>query len=326
MRAVRFDHFGSPASLLLQEFPTPTLNQDEVLIEIHAAAVNPSDVKNVTGSMKHTTLPRTPGRDFAGIVVAGEESLIGTEVWGTGGDLGFTRDGSHAEYIVLPKSAVSQKPKTLTMEQAGLVGVTYVTASLCLLAAQLQAGETVLVIGGTGGVGSAAVQIAKWKGAQVISTVRRETDRKIAEENGADVVVDLAQEDLRSAVHAATGNQGANIIIDTVGGSMVKTCLESLAPQGCLVEISAPVKEPEVSFNLLDFYRRQLRLFGVNSLESDVTACASILTELAPGFETQKLHPPTDITTYQLEDVVKAYEQVSNRSATSKAVLTPKKI
>jgi NADPH:quinone reductase-like Zn-dependent oxidoreductase len=174
MRAVRFDNFGSPSNLKVQELPKPVLKQDEVLVEVHAAAVNPSDVKNVTGSMKHTTLPRIPGRDFAGVVIAGEESLINTEVWGTGGDLGFTRDGSHAEYIVLPKKAVSQKPKTLSMQQAGLVGVTYVTAWLCLInAAQLQAGETVLVIGATGGVGSAAMQIAKWKGAEVIGTVRR---------------------------------------------------------------------------------------------------------------------------------------------------------
>lgn len=129
---------------------------------------------------------------------------------------------------------------------------------------------------------------------------------------------------MRSHISSATNNKGANIIIDTVGGTMVKACLESLAPQGRLVEITANVKEPDVTFNILDFYRRQLRLLGVNSLEFDVTACAAILTELADGFETKALRPPTSIEAYQLEDVVKAYEQVQNRSTSSKVVLTPK--
>ena len=89
---------------------------------------------------------------------------VGTEVWSTGGDIGFTRDGSHAEYIVLPKDAVRPKPSTLSMEEAGSAGVTYVTAWLSVIeAGGLTAGETLLVIGATGGVGSAAMQIAKWK-------------------------------------------------------------------------------------------------------------------------------------------------------------------
>lgn len=131
--------------------------------------------------MEHTTLPRTPRRDFAGVVVEGPENLVGTEVWGTGGDIGFTRDGSHAQYIVLPKEAVRPKPSTLSMEEAGSAGVTYVTAWLSVIeAGGLVAGETLLVIGATGGVGSAAMQIAKWKGARVIGTIRRESDREHA--------------------------------------------------------------------------------------------------------------------------------------------------
>ncbi|MGD1703094.1 alcohol dehydrogenase catalytic domain-containing protein [Dapis sp. BLCC M229] len=71
-----------------------------MLVEIHAASINPSDVKNILGVMENTTLPRTPGRDFVGVVVPGAPNLIGTEVWGTGGDIGFIRDGSHASHLV----------------------------------------------------------------------------------------------------------------------------------------------------------------------------------------------------------------------------------
>src|SRR5271170_6473314 len=100
MRAVVVRQFGHPNLLKIEEVPTPEPGNGEALVEIRAAAVNPSDVKNVQGTMHGTTLPRIPGRDFAGIVVRGPDELIGREVWGTGGDIGFTKDGSHAQFIL----------------------------------------------------------------------------------------------------------------------------------------------------------------------------------------------------------------------------------
>ncbi len=326
MRAIRFEHFGSPEQLQLQELRFPNLSPGEVLVEVHAAAINPSNVKNVSGNMENTTLPRTPGRDFAGIVVQGPENLIGAEVWGTGGDIGFTCDGSHAEYIVLPQDAIRVKPRNLSMEQAGSVGLTYVTAWLSIMdAAQLKVGETLLVIGATGGVGSAAMEIAKWQGARVLGTVRRKSDREQAQQFQADVVINLAVEQLRDAVFAATEGKGANVILDTVGGSMVEQCLEVLAQKGRLTEISAPAKEPRVSFDLRDFYHRESRLIGVDSHVQGVSGCAPILEALTSGFEAGALLAPSVIESYALEDAVKAYEQVLNRITTIKVVLTPKR-
>ena len=327
MLAVRIDHFGPPSELLIQELPKPNLASDEVLVEVHAAGINPSDVKNVSGNMQHTTVPRTPGRDFAGIVVEGSQSLIGTEVWGTGGDIGFTRDGTHAQYIALPKEALTPKPRKFSMEEAGSIGVTYVTAWLCIDAAQLAAGETVLVIGATGGVGSAAMQIAKWKGAHVLGTVRRESDRDLAQQSGADIVINLADKELSEAVLAATDSKGASVILDTVGGPMFEPCLQSLAHKGRLTEISSPAKERRVGFDLIDFYHRESRLFGVDSRALDACACASILGRLTPGFEAGALRPPVaGINRYSLQDAITAYEQVLNRSATGKVMLAPKSI
>lgn len=327
MLAVRIDQFGSPSELLIQELPIPNLAADQVLVEVHAAGINPSDVKNVAGTMQHTTLPRTPGRDFAGIVVEGPEHLVGVEVWGTGGDIGFTRDGTHAQYIALPRDAVAPKPASLSMDEAGSIGVTYVTAWLCLNAAQLVAGETVLVIGATGGVGSAAMQIAKWQGARVLGTIRREGDRTLAQKSGADQVINLADEELSAAVLAATDGQGASVIIDTVGGPMVEPCLKSLAPRGRLTEISSPAKERRVCFDLIDFYHRESRLLGVDSRALDAQACAEILGMLTPGFESGVLHPPVaGIHRHSLQDAIAAYEQVLNRSVTGKVMLAPNSI
>src|ERR1700735_177321 len=106
MKAVRFTRHGRPDVLTVEDMPTPSPDPREALVRVEAASVNPSDVKNVQGLMEQTTLPRTPGRDYAGVVEAGPSSWIGAAVWGSGGDTGFTRDGSHAEYIVVPVASL----------------------------------------------------------------------------------------------------------------------------------------------------------------------------------------------------------------------------
>ncbi len=324
MLAVRINSFGPPSELQIQDVPQPGLGLNEVLVEVLAAGINPSDVKNIAGNMQHTTLPRTPGRDFAGIVVCGPDSIIGREVWGTGGDIGFTRDGTHAEYIALPLDAIRPKPRSLSMDEAGSIGVTFVTAYLCLDAAQLTASDTFLVIGATGSVGSAAIQIAKWKGARVLGTVRRESDRELAQQAGADEVINLADKELPELVKAVTQGKGATVILDTVGGLMFEPSLKSLAHKGRLIEISSSAKERRVNFDLIDFYHQEARVFGVDSRVLDARACAEILGKLAPGFESGALRPPiAGINRYPLKDAIAAYEQVLNRSATGKVMLAP---
>src|SRR5947209_9821043 len=102
MRAIRFETFGDPMVLKLANVAAPAGGERTALVRVVAASINPSDVKNVAGAMEQTTLPRIPGRDFAGVVEAGPADWIGAEVWGTGGDVGFTRDGTHAEVIAVP--------------------------------------------------------------------------------------------------------------------------------------------------------------------------------------------------------------------------------
>ena len=153
----------------------PTLAQGEVLVQVMAAAVNPSDVKATLGIMPHAVFPRIPGRDFAGVVVDGPEALKGLQVWGSGGDIGITRNGSHARYLVLPAAAVKEIPKGISMEEAGAVGVPFVTACEGFSrAGGVKAGQTVVVLGANGKVGQAAVQIAARAGAKVIAVQRQD--------------------------------------------------------------------------------------------------------------------------------------------------------
>src|SRR6202453_3347720 len=144
MQALRFHEFGSFDKLRVEAIPDPQPKPGEVVVRIRAASLNPSDAKNVLGRMEGTILPRTPGRDFAGVVVDGPSAMIGAEVWGTGGDIGFTRDGTHAELLVLPVAGVRPKPKHLTFEEAAAVGVNFVTAWIGLVEiAGFREGETV---------------------------------------------------------------------------------------------------------------------------------------------------------------------------------------
>lgn len=322
--ALRFEEFGSPDRLKLCELPKPVLKPDEVLIQVEAAGVNPSDVKNVQGVMKNTTLPRIPGRDFAGTVIEGPDAFMGKKVWGTGGDIGFTRDGSHSRLLVIPQDAVTPIPNSLSLDEAAAVGVAYVTAWLCVVeAAKVQPGETVLVIGATGAVGSAATQIAKWQGAKVFNLIRRPSDGDFVQKNGADEIINMQDAELPLAVASLTENRGLNVIIDTVGGEWVEKCLQLLAPQGRLTEISAPASQRRISFDLIDFYRREARLIGVDSRTQDVVACAKILQTLTAGFEQGFLKPFLNLETYPLSEGVKAYEAVLNRTTSKKIILKP---
>ena len=115
MKALRFSKFGLPSVLRIEETSCPEPRVGEALVKVKAAAINPSDVKNVAGLFSRTTLPRTPGRDFSGVVVAGKK-YEGEDVWSSGPGLGITRDGAQAEYVTIPEEALSLKPRTLSLE------------------------------------------------------------------------------------------------------------------------------------------------------------------------------------------------------------------
>ena len=197
MRALRFAQTGSLDYLAVAEVPVPVPAGSELLVKVEAAAVNPSDTKNVLGKMHDTTLPRTPGRDFAGVVAQGPAEWMGRKVFGTGGDLGFARDGSHAEFVAVPQEAAVTMPQGLTFVQAAAIGLPYLTASAAIgQGARLQRGETILVLGTNGSVGSAAARLAHRLGARVIGVVRTKADLSRSPALPVDAWIDLESTDL----------------------------------------------------------------------------------------------------------------------------------
>ena len=313
MTALRFDRYGPPAVLSLTERPTPVPGPGEALIEVHAAAINPSDVKNVAGAF-HTPLPRVPGRDYAGVVVGGD-APSGQAVWGSGPGFGVTRDGAHARHVVAPADSASAKPAGLSMEQAASVGVPFLTAwSALVTQGRIAAGETVLIVGAAGAVGRAATQIARWKGAAVIPAVRGH-DGVVAA--GA---IDTRAPDMPRAVRERTGGTGADLVLDTVGGALFEPALLSLREGGRHVAI-ASTGARRVSFDLIDFYHNKAHLMGVDSLKLSGPEIASALDLLRPGFESGHLLPFA-VRTWPLARAVEAYE-AAERGGPVKQVLLP---
>jgi NADPH:quinone reductase-like Zn-dependent oxidoreductase len=323
MKALRFNRFGDLSVLQVQDIPQPQTGADELLVRVRAASINPSDVKNVQGRMEGTTLPRTPGRDFAGVVGNGPAELTGQEVWGTGGDVGFTRDGSHAEFIAVPAQGVALKPRRLSMEEAASVGVNYLAAYLGLVqVAAVREGETVLVTGASGGVGTAVVQLAKWKGAGVIAVERRTLPPEKLRDFGIDFQIDVSAGDYDAMVQRVreiTGGQGANIAFDCVGGPLFEPCLKSLGQRGRQINITS-VGTRRISFDLLDFYHRQLALYGVDTRAYHTVASAAILKQLTPGFESGALRSASIESRYSIDQAIEAYKKVGS-GAKGKVVL-----
>jgi NADPH:quinone reductase len=314
MRALRFAEFGSPSVLRIEEVTIPEPSEGEALVHVRAAAINPSDIADVAGRFRNTTLPRTPGRDFAGVVVKGREHE-GEEVWGSAPKLGIERDGSHAEYVVVPAETLSLKPKSLSIAQAAAIGVPFITAWASVVsAAQLQPGETVLVVGAAGAAGQAATQIANWKQAHVIGA-----DITSDAIPGVQSVVDTRTEDLRERVLELTAGRGVDVVFDTVGGPMFEPALRSLRRGGRQVAISSR-GEARVSFNLIDFYHNSSRLLGVDSYDLTARQVGEIFAELLCGFETGALKPPA-IEIVPFEKAVDAYRRMTAGLAKAKQVL-----
>jgi NADPH:quinone reductase-like Zn-dependent oxidoreductase len=322
MRALRFDKTGSLNALKVSDIPKPAPGPNEILIEVKAAAVNPSDIKNVLGGMHETTVPRTPGRDFAGTVVAGPPQLLGQAVFGSGGDLGFRRDGSHAEFVAVPEVAVVLKPASLDPVRAAAVGLPYITAWAALMeVARIQPAETVLIPGATGAVGSAAARIARWRGCRVLGTIRKQSEISKAGDLPVDVWIALGSTELSKGTRAATQGKGADVVFDVVGGPLFEQCLASLARRGRHVAI-ASAGEPLVSFNLIDFYHNESRLLGLDTLKLGFAEAAAILRQLAPGFESGEF-PASDCQTFPLDQAPEIYRQMHESKLKGKVVLTP---
>ncbi len=307
---------------VLVDIPMPQPPEGHAVVEVSAAGINPSDVKAAMGMMPYAIWPRTPGRDYAGKVIAGPAEWIGQEVWGTGGDLGITRDGTHARYLLLPVAALVRRPAHIAAASAAMAGVPFVTAYEGLRRAGLAgAGQTVVVFGSNGKVGQAAIQLASRVGARVIG-VERGGEGYVGHAVSGVSVIDGSRDGIAQRVMELTSQAGADIAYNTVGSPYFAAALESLKVGGRQIVISTP--DRNVPFDIQAFYRRDLQLIGVDSLKLDSARCAAVFRELLPGFEDGSLQsfPVSPGAVVPLAHAREAYIQVLE-GAQDRPVLAP---
>jgi NADPH:quinone reductase-like Zn-dependent oxidoreductase len=299
-----------------------TRGSDDVVVEVKAAGVNPSDVKAAAGLMSYAIFPRTPGRDFAGVVVDGSPEWIGREVFGSSGDLGIRRDGTHASHLVVEAAALVEKPAAISMEEAAGIGVPFVTAIEGFRRAGMPAAQdTVLIMGLNGKVGQAAAQLATWRGARVIGVVRKDEPYE-GHANAPVEVVNSATTDVAARVRGLTGGKGADIVFNTVGDPYFQAAHKSLALAGRQILIAAVNKV--VEFNIFEFYRGRHTYVGVDTLAFSSIESGDRLREALPGFASGHLRPypisPNAI--YPLAEARAAYLAVIG-SSRDRVILRP---
>ena len=323
VRAVRVPSPAGSRDVLtidLAAQPQPTAPAGHAVVRVQAAAINPSDVKASLGLMPQAVWPRSPGRDFAGTVVDGPSAWVGREIYGSAGDVGITRDGSHARWLVLPEAALRERPHNISMDEAGAVGVPFVTAYEGFRRSGMpREGQTVLVLGANGKVGQAAVQLAAMGGANVIAVQRRAGPFEGFACAPVDVI-DASTEDVAARVRELTNGRGANIVYNTVGSAYFEAANKSMAKGATQIFIAT--HDRAVPFDIFAFYRGMHTYVGIDSLALDCIAASAQLDAMRDGFERGLLKPFPVARTFALDDALEAYRAVLSGS-NDRMVLNP---
>ena len=328
MRAAVVKEFGPILSHRLDSLPDPTPGPGEVLVAIKAAAVNFVDSLVVTGKYQFLPArPFAPGKLPAGVVSAlgaGVQDLkVGDRV------LTLAEQGGYAERIAVAARECFQLPPSMSFVDAAAMALVYDTAWFALRErARLRAGESVLVLGATGGGGLAAIGLAKALGAKVLAGVANPAKAPLAKTAGADAIVDLSQDNLREAlraqVFAHNDGNGVDIVLDPVGGDAFEAALRALNWRGRLVVIGfAAGRIPSVKANYLLVKNIEVSGLQVSDYRKRTPELmAQCMEEIFALFEAGKLKPAPTVTR-PLEDFAQALQDVVDRRVAGRVVLVP---
>jgi NADPH:quinone reductase len=328
MRAIVVDAFGPPERLRLREAADPVPGQGQVLVTVNAAPVNYVDLLVVGGSYQFLpTLPFIPGKGPSGVVEALGPGVTGLRV----GDhvLAMAEEGGYAERVAVDAAQSYRLPDEMPFGEAASLSLVYDTAWFALRErARLELGETVLVLGASGGVGHAAVQLARAMGARVLGGIARPERAAMVEAAGAEAIIDLSaaelRETLRAQVHAATQGQGADIILDPLGGSIFKAAVRALAWRGRLVVIGfAAGAIPAIRANYLLLKNIEISGLQISDYRkrrpAQVAAC---FAEIFGLYRQGKIKPASTLI-FPLARAGEALSMLRDRRLAGRAVLDP---
>ena len=323
MRAILCRDWGEPKDLTFEEVEPPPMTDDGVRIRVAAASLNFADVLLIAGTYQvKPELPFTPGIELSGEVI---ECAPGVDRVKPGDRvMSVLGHGAFTEEVVAPAATVNVMPDNMDYVTAASFPVTYATSHLGLVyKAGLTAGETLLVLGATGGVGLTAVEIGKHLGATVIAVAGGADKLKVATEYGADHVIDHQREDVRARIKDVTGGRGADVVWDPVGGSAFEDAFRGVARGGRILIIGfAGGTVQQIPANILLVKNVTVVGYywgGLRELEPDLMAQS--FDEVIGWYADGRLKPHISYT-FDLADAATALETLMQRKSTGKVVLT----
>jgi len=340
MQAVRIHQHGGLEVLQWETCPRPVPGKGQVLVRIKAAAMNHLDLW-VRGGIPKVPLPIILGSDGAGMVAevgsqvtrfsVGDEVLVqpltycgvcsfcqqGLENYcHQFGILGETQDGTQAEFLVVEERNLRQKPPHLSFEEAAAFPLVAQTAYMMLVdRANIQSGETILVWGGTSGIGTMAIQIGKWKSCTVIATGGTPEKLELMRQLGADHVLNHYEEDIRAAVQEITEGHGVQVVFEHVGAVTWQTSLRCLGKGGRIVTCGATTGA-DVSFNLRHLFYKQQSILG--STMGNVAALDAMIDLMEEGI----IKPVID-RSFPMSQIREAHQYLENKQQMGKIILYP---
>lgn len=321
MKAMLCKALGEP--MILEEVSSPIPKKKEVLIEVKACSVNFPDTLMVQGLYQFKpTLPFSPGSDVAGIVKAVGEGVKHVKV----GDkvFGIVPFGGFAEEVVLPSNSVFPMPPMMDYKVAASFMMAYGTSHHALKdRAKLQAGETLLVLGASGGVGLAAVELGKLAGATVIAAASTDEKLALCKKYGADFTINYTNEDLKKRVKELTNGKGVNVVYDPVGGDYTEAALRATAWEGRLLIVGFPAGIAKIPMNLPLLKGCQIVgvFWGSFAMQFPKQNMANTM-ELIQWYAQGKLKPHID-KVYHLAEANQALSDMMNRKTKGKIVIEP---
>ncbi|MBV8207183.1 MAG: NADPH:quinone reductase [Acidobacteria bacterium] len=318
MKAIRVEEFGGPEKLVLREVADPQPGPGQLVVRIRAAGVNPVETYIRTGTYGvKLELPYTPGADGAGEVLRVGEGVSrykpGDRVYAAG-----SMTGTYAEQALCAEAQVHPLPAQATFAQGAALGVPYGTAYRALFhIAHAQPAETVLVHGASGGVGTAAVQLARSRGLTVIGTAGTERGRELVQRNGAHHALDHHAPDFGNQIASLTAGGGVNIILEMLANKNLATDLQIVARFGRVVVIG---NRGTIEINPRDAMTRDARILGMTLFNASPGELAVIHAALGAALESGGIHPVIG-QEIPLAEAARAHQAVMEPGAYGKIVL-----
>jgi NADPH:quinone reductase len=319
MKAIQVHKFGGPEELKLEDIPTPNPDAGQVLVRIHAAGVNPYDTVMRAGTYPiKPALPYTPGSDAAGVIEAIGGSVKKVKV----GDRVYTArtlTGAYAEYALALEDQVYRLPEKISYAQGAAVFVPYATAYHALFhSAQAHASETALVHGASGGVGTAAVQLAHAFGLTIFGTASSAKGLELVTREGAHQVFDHSKPGYTDQIMAATGGRGVDIIVEVAAHINLAADIKMLATNGRVIIVGS---RGEITINPRDLMSRRGYARGFTLWALPAAEMADVHASLGAGMENGTLRPIIN-KEIALAEARRAHEEIVKPGALGKIVLT----